>query len=319
MEDSTVYLGDLSPLASTAEIERILDRRTFAMPYSSTTIDGEDFDHLDPADPDERGLLIKGEHPEYHDALADPSFDGEMDGHSPRLHLTMHEIIANQLWDNDPPEVWQAAQRLRDNGMDRHDILHELLGVMIEHMHPVLTNKVPFDGDAYRRDLDGLGAARRSQRGPTTCQIKVSIAGSDPEIWRRLSLPGDTPLSTLHDIIQVAFDWEDAHPHEFEAEGRRYADTSLGDSVGALEESRTTLAEVAPRVSSRLRYTYDFGNDWVHDIVVEAIDGAQDEPRVTCLAGERAGPPEDDGDMQEDPAAFSQRALNAALTRISLD
>lgn len=155
--DAAAYLGDLSPEASKAEVEDTMDRRVFAMPYYGTTIGGEDFPKLDPADPDERGLLIEGEHPEYHQALADPLWDGEIDGVNPRLHLTMHEVIANQLWADDPPEVWQAARRLRDQGMDRHHVLHELAAVVVEHMHPVLARNEPFDSDSYARTLDSLG------------------------------------------------------------------------------------------------------------------------------------------------------------------
>lgn len=128
-----------------------LARRRFVMPSSRATIDGEEIDWLDPADPDERALLIKGEHPELRDA------DTTSAGFSPRFHLTIHEVIANQLWDDDPPEVWQAAQRLRDQGLDRHDVLHKLMDVMVRHMQPVMADKKPFDTDAYRRDLDALG------------------------------------------------------------------------------------------------------------------------------------------------------------------
>jgi len=142
---------------SKAEIERTLDRRLFTMPFSSATIDGEEFDRLDASDPDERALLIKGEHPELHEALAETDFDTDAAGFSPRFHLTMHEVIANQLWDDDPPEVWHAARRLRDQGVDRHDILHRLLEVMVTHMHPVMVDRKPFDTDAYRRDLNDLG------------------------------------------------------------------------------------------------------------------------------------------------------------------
>ncbi|MBB4907009.1 hypothetical protein [Actinophytocola algeriensis] len=59
-----VYLGDVSPGASEHEVERIMDRRMFVMPYRAATIDGEEFDRLDPADPDQRSLLIQGEHAE---------------------------------------------------------------------------------------------------------------------------------------------------------------------------------------------------------------------------------------------------------------
>ena len=152
-----VYLDDLPPDASPAEVEDVLDRRTFTMPYSGATINDEDFPELDPADPDERGLLIQGEHPEYHEAVTDPAWEGEIDGVNPRLHLIFHEIIANQLWADDPPEVWQAARRLREDGMDRHDVLHALAAVMAEHVYFVLAREEPSDQDAYRRALDALG------------------------------------------------------------------------------------------------------------------------------------------------------------------
>ncbi len=138
--------------------EETVERRAFVMPHHSATIDGERYDHLDPADPDERSLLIEAEHPEFAEYLADSSWQGEIDGMNPRFHLTMHEVIANQLWADEPPEVWQAAKRLREQGMERHDILHELAGVMAEHMQPTMLRGEPFDEDAYGRALAGLAS-----------------------------------------------------------------------------------------------------------------------------------------------------------------
>lgn len=295
--DPASYLGDLPPVLPRAEVEDTLDRRVFAMPHHGTTIDGEDFPRLDPADSDERGLLIQGEHPEYHEALADPSWAGEIDGVNPRLHLAVHEMIANQLWDGDPLEAWQAARRLRDSGMNRHDVLHELMAVAAKHLHPTLVRAEPFDIESYRRALNGLGRDTTARTAPsdTTYRIKVSLAFSDPPIWRRLSLPGDIPLGDLHHVIQIAFGWENDHLHEFEANGRRYADHGYRAVPGTTDERRATLAMVAPRKGDRLRYTYDFGDNWVHDIAVEAVEPAEAEPRVVCLAAENAGPPEDCG------------------------
>lgn len=155
--DREVYLDDVTPGAPQDEVDATLDRRTFVMPHRDATVDGEVYDRLDPADPDERSLLIRGEHPEFHDHLADTSWRGETDGMNPRFHLTMHEVIANQLWADEPPEAWQAAKRLRARGMERHDVLHELSRVMAEHMQPTLVRGEPFDEQAYRRALTGLG------------------------------------------------------------------------------------------------------------------------------------------------------------------
>jgi hypothetical protein len=66
-DDPMVYLHDMTPDASSDETRVVMNRRVFAMPYGGTTIRGEHFMSLDPADEDERALLIKGEHPEYHE------------------------------------------------------------------------------------------------------------------------------------------------------------------------------------------------------------------------------------------------------------
>jgi Plasmid pRiA4b ORF-3-like protein len=57
-----------------------------------------------------------------------------------------------------------------------------------------------------------------------------------------------------------------------------------------------TLEQVAPTVGSAIRYTYDFGDDWEHDVVVENVlhrDSTLRYPR--CTGGRRAAPPEDCG------------------------
>jgi hypothetical protein len=130
----------------------------FAAPAVGTRIGDEEFPFLDPSDPDDRGMLIEGEHPEYHDALAEPGSESDpVGGVSPRLHITVHEIVANQLWDDDPPEVWQAAKRLTATGMGRHDVLHAIGEVLVEHLHGALTGSGPSDPARYVAQIDELG------------------------------------------------------------------------------------------------------------------------------------------------------------------
>jgi hypothetical protein len=154
-----LFLRGIDTIGGTAEVRDAIERRMFAMPSFGTRIGDEDYPSLDPGDPDERRLLIEGEHPEYHAALRDPAFHGEVDGVNPRLHIVMHEIVANQLWDGDPPEAWRAATRLRDAGVDRHEILHRLGAVVATHVHSVLSTGRSVDEAAYRQELDQLGQA----------------------------------------------------------------------------------------------------------------------------------------------------------------
>ena len=49
-------------------------------------------------------------------------------------------------------------------------------------------------------------------------------------------------------------------------------------------------------VKSKMRWAYDFGDGWEHDVIVEAIEPMKsDATYPVCLAGKRACPPDDCG------------------------
>jgi hypothetical protein len=158
-DDAEAYLADAdsSVLADPKTAQELLARRRFAVPAVAASIDGDEIE-LDPGDEDPRRLLIVAEHPHYRAVLEDPFSEQLVDGINPRLHVTMHQIIANQIWDDTPLEVWQAAQRLRAAGHDRHDILHALAYELSQELHPVLTGQHAPDPDmtAYRDRLRAL-------------------------------------------------------------------------------------------------------------------------------------------------------------------
>lgn len=127
-------------------------------------------------------------------------------------------------------------------------------------------------------------------------QIKVTLQNSKPPIWRRLLVPGDTTLADLHDIIQVAMGWEDYHLHQFIIQGEYYGEPSPDDLFDVHDERKVTLRQIAPHEGFRFRYEYDFGDGWLHQILVEKIlppEPGQFYP--VCIAGKQACPPEDVG------------------------
>ncbi|MBA3617674.1 MAG: plasmid pRiA4b ORF-3 family protein, partial [Rubrobacteraceae bacterium] len=101
-------------------------------------------------------------------------------------------------------------------------------------------------------------------------QIKVTLEGSDPPIWRTVQLPGDTTLEELHYVIQIVMDWENYHMRQFIADDRSYG---LDEDFMPDPESEriATLKGVAPKPKDRLLYEYDFGDSWEHDVLVENI------------------------------------------------
>ena len=127
-------------------------------------------------------------------------------------------------------------------------------------------------------------------------QIKVKLLGvSKPPVWRQLQLRADTRLDQLHEILQAALGWENYHLHQFsfgeEEFGPRDAELGLDFS----DERQVTLGELTD-IGPRFRYTYDFGDNWQHEIVVEDLLDADPETRYPILvAAKGACPPEDCG------------------------
>jgi hypothetical protein len=128
-------------------------------------------------------------------------------------------------------------------------------------------------------------------------QLRVSLLELEPAIWRRLLVPGESKLSRLHAILQVAMGWEDHHLHGFEIAGRRFEPPDEEDDGDeeAVDEDTVVLSEVV-EAGSRFHYEYDFGDGWNHEIVVESVEVVpQALKHAVCLAGARACPPEDCG------------------------
>jgi hypothetical protein len=129
-------------------------------------------------------------------------------------------------------------------------------------------------------------------------QIKITLEDSKPPIWRRLLVRSDTSLGKLHLIIQAAMGWWDEHLHQFIV-GRTYygiPDPDYLDDMEMRDESRVKLSQIVSGEGFKFRYEYDFGDDWLHQVLVEKI--LPPEPGQTypvCIKGRRACPPEDVG------------------------
>jgi hypothetical protein len=131
------------------------------------------------------------------------------------------------------------------------------------------------------------------------CQLKVTMEEIEPPIWRRLIVPVSLTLERLHDAIQAAIGWTNSHLHVFEIGDERIGvPYELGDLDEVYTRSGRTvkLGDVLDRGARQFAYEYDFGDSWRHVIEVEDVRlPGLDEPRLACIGGARAAPPEDSG------------------------
>lgn len=133
-------------------------------------------------------------------------------------------------------------------------------------------------------------------------QIKITLDHLKPAVWRRVEAPDNFTLGDLHDVVQCAMGWYDAHLHEFDVDGQQYMPPH--DNVGfdfdeeVQDEDSVILADVIKKKGQKFKYTYDFGDSWEHTLLVEKILPVKpDTFYPVCTAGARACPPEDVGGL----------------------
>ena len=136
--------------------------------------------------------------------------------------------------------------------------------------------------------------------GDRVYQLKITLKHIRPPVWRRLQVPEEIILGELHRYLQVVMGWSDSHLHSFTIGRteytRPYPEEDLFSESTAKDEARVTLGQVVRSEKTRFGYVYDYGDHWVHDLLVEKILPRDTETAYPlCLAGRRACPPEDCG------------------------
>jgi len=143
------------------------ERRHFACPPADGRFEEIELSFLDPADPDNRSFLIRADHPELAAAIRRGEDEVLVSGAviNPRLHLTLHEAVAGQLWNDDPQEVWRTARRLLAAGYERHEVLHMLASALTSEIWWALHEGQPHEHGRYLRALEALPESWEAQRG----------------------------------------------------------------------------------------------------------------------------------------------------------
>ncbi len=157
-------------------------------------------------------------------------------------------------------------------------------------------------GPAIGKNLPKHAKHGRSKSVGDAYQLKMTLHGSKPPIWRRLVVPADINLSVLHKVFQIAMGWHGGHLHCFEINGETFqpTDPDIFNGEPAEDESQYCLCDLINVAKARFNYQYDFGDDWQHHILVEEIIPASAHPTtMVCLAGKGRCPPEDCGGIYE--------------------
>lgn len=130
----------------------------------------------------------------------------------------------------------------------------------------------------------------------STYQVKVTLKGIRPAVWRRFELSSVTNLEDFHIALQITMGWENAHLYEFIQDRSRYG---IPDDEGMLNVKNVSdfrLNQLLVNEKDSLLYFYDYGDSWEHEVVLEKILPFKTGKQLPiCKEGSRACPPEDVG------------------------
>jgi Plasmid pRiA4b ORF-3-like protein len=131
--------------------------------------------------------------------------------------------------------------------------------------------------------------------GPSVHILRVSLRFVEPEVWRRIAVVSTTPVPEFSKLLERTMGWEGHHLHMIDAGGLLFGVPEEEDDY-IINEQAATVKHLLLRVGSALRWDYDFGDGWEHDVVVEAIEPLSPTANYpVVLEGERTCPPEDVG------------------------
>ena len=164
-------------------------------------------------------------------------------------------------------------------------------------------------------------------------QLKITIKGSKPPIWRRVVVPEQFTFCQLHQAIQGAFGWCDYHLHKFEFKKpgllirETWEEDDLAESCGCDVLEEGTQIGTLITENPRFIYTYDFGDTWEHQILMEKeVEYEYSYPQVLKYKGDNI--PEDCGgiggyydllDKLDDPDLMEEWACQQGMGEYDLD
>ena len=123
-------------------------------------------------------------------------------------------------------------------------------------------------------------------------QLKITLRGISPLIWRRLLVHAETSIADLHYILQLAMGWTDSHLHRFLIHGKEYGIAYDGGLGFDDDPKQVRVADFRFRLRERFLYEYDFGDYWQHDMRIRnaptrCVSAASALPRPRNAVGQK--------------------------------
>ena len=166
-----------------------------------------------------------------------------------------------------------------------------------------------FDDESY---MLGLKLPKAKFIGETKREfhIRVKLNDAPVNIWRELVVPSNITLELLAYVLLDAMGWEHEHLYQFIGkndvryinshemkEQERNSFLSFFSRVQYQNSEKTSLEMVLQPKGERMKFEYDSGDSWIHDVWVKGVRdyALGEEPVIKLLKAHGECPPEDCG------------------------
>ena len=128
--------------------------------------------------------------------------------------------------------------------------------------------------------------------------IKIRLDETNPSIWREVIVTKDISYYKLHHVIQIAMGWTNSHLFEFIIDGYRvgeiYEKMEGLDDDSIIDGKETKLIDLVNETGEEFKYWYDFGDSWMHSIVIERFGTVTNNQQLPFCAGGALKCPQED-------------------------
>lgn len=112
------------------------------------------------------------------------------------------------------------------------------------------------DAGRLAESLSEFAASGAPRSVDQVVQIKVTLTGWRPAIWRRVLVSATSTLGDVHRVIQILYGWDGDHPHDFKVGNEHYGDPLYGPVEAADEEELRLPEAFGPNVK-KVEYEED--------------------------------------------------------------
>lgn len=205
------------------------------------------------------------------------------------------ELVKNNLPNGEPIDVdYHATLEKVCTFFINTIVMANFLTIMVQKKFEIEDDEDYFEDDFDFEDEEDDYEPVFDPEDKRVFELKFTLMYTDPPVYRTIQIPAGYNLDSLHHVIQNIFEWDDDHLYEFFKNKQQY-NPRPNPFRGEIASSQVLLSEIFKRKGSKIRYVYDFGDNWLIEISLLKTHKNIKNTYPVCIDAYGTSPEEDSG------------------------